>query len=341
MDGISVAAVKAAWAAHAARIAEIVDSKDWDNEVDVDWAQTLKQHSATIIDTHIFGPRKSDTETLDPVVTEGLYAILKKNPRSWRMLGLDYRPREMSSTVLAAKIAPGTTVTRMFLIDRYNLERLKNTCSISDRVSTTEAVAALLWRCAVRARTGLDEQNRDEPSTLMMAMDVRNDVSPTITDGFLGNAVLYSHTCSTTRQLSNRQTSLGSITNELRTSLREHRQPQVILETLQLAASIPDVHNLGLLHPTWLANDVVFSSLYKLPFYDISWGNTFGEQGTPDYFRFPQGVFDGVCFLMPRRKDGSVELQITMTEAHMQNLVQDLEFRNYAAQWAPSCKPAM
>ncbi|KAK1959909.1 hypothetical protein LY78DRAFT_662891 [Colletotrichum sublineola] len=49
-------------------------------------------------------------------------------------------------------------------------------------------------------------------------------------------------------------------------------------ETLELAASIPNVSALGLLYPTWLANDIVLSSIYGLGFYELNWGRSFGGQ---------------------------------------------------------------
>lgn len=195
------------------------------------------------------------------------------------------------------------------------------------RISTADSLTALLWSSILRARTKHDSRG-DTISTLMMAMDVRRHLEPPISNKYLGNCVLYSRAESTAQEIS-RSLSLGSIAQILRASLREVQQIPVINETLKLAASIPDVRALGLLYPTWLAHDVVVSSIYGLPFYELDFGRTFGERSLPDFFRFPDGVFDGICFVLPRLSDGTVEIQVTMDEAHMQNLVHDEEVCNY------------
>lgn len=330
MDGMSVVNVMAALAAHAARLSQTLVGGSLELNAQCDLAAA---------DTALlsFGPTPSDLATLNPAVDSTRYVCLKNNPRSWQMLGLDYRPKEASSAVLAARLPPMAPVTRLFQIDSTRLKDLKDRCSAeaaaskaASWVSTADSLTALLWSCIVRARTDGQEAvaGDDAPSTLMAAMDVRRLLRPPISDRYLGNAVLYSRSEASTGQLSS-GLSLGAVAGLVRAGLGTHQAPEAIQETLELAASIPDVSALGLLYPTWLGNDVVISSIFGLPFYELDWGSTFGGQAQPDYFRFPDGIFDGICFVLPRRRDGSAEIQVTMHEPHMEKLLVDAEFRNY------------
>jgi hypothetical protein len=97
------------------------------------------------------------------------------------MLGLDYRPKEASSTLLAAKLAPMSPVTRIFSISSDSIYRLKDRCSAEAAahdatkwVSTADSVAAILWSSIIiRARTRPRQQSvtgEAALSTLMTAM---------------------------------------------------------------------------------------------------------------------------------------------------------------------------
>lgn len=277
-----------------------------------------------------FSTTATDIASINPPVVPGQYGSLKGNASSWHMLGLDYRPKEMSSAVLAAKLAPVTPVTRLYHFDRTSLSKLKDHCLHNgyehERISTVDALTALLWRCVMRARAGSDR----DASSLMMPMDIRKMLTPAVSDEYLGNSVIYSITKSTVGYISDGSNlPLGAVAQSIRASRQSSQRREVLSETLQLAASMPDVSNLGLVYPTWLGNDLVVSSLYSHPFCEITWGSTFGEHNTPDFFRFPDGIFDGLCFILPRGKDGSVEVQLTMDEKHIDALESDHEFASY------------
>ncbi|KDN71106.1 hypothetical protein CSUB01_11658 [Colletotrichum sublineola] len=274
MDGTSVINVMAAFAKHAADICVAAHDDEALPDANPDAKLTPR-----------FCPTPSDLETLNPAVPLSKYDALKRNPRSWQMLGLDYRPKEESSTVLAAKLPPMNPVTRILSISNDGIRRLKDRCSAeaaandpTQWMSTADSLAAILWSRIIRARTRNQERaGKDTLSTLMTAMDVRRLLKPPISSSYLGNGVLYARTESTTQDLSG-SLSWGSVAQLVRASLQEHQKPEVMRETLELAASIPNVSALGLLYPTWLANDIVLSSIYGLGFYELNWGRSFGGQ---------------------------------------------------------------
>ncbi|KAJ5139221.1 transferase family-domain-containing protein [Penicillium bovifimosum] len=254
------------------------------------------------------------------------------------------------TAVLAQRIPSRSTVTAVFRIGAEALARLKEVCITQDGrkehgkgnewISTNDALAALLWRCIVRARMTTPDL-RTRTSSLMYAMDMRN--SPVMAPGVLktadgtsmantrlANIVFYSINRARVPVLLE-SISLSDTARSIRTAIQKYTRPSIITRALQLAAAIPDVSALGLVYPTWVEHDVVISSLSRLPLYSTSWGDTFGEEvsGVPDIVRWPDGVFEGITFVMPRRRNGSVEIVITMRTADMRELEKDAEWMSY------------
>ncbi|KAI2616497.1 transferase family-domain-containing protein [Hypoxylon sp. NC1633] len=335
MDATGVSHVFTAWAKYAAAIS------------------TSTSASASALPPPVIHltPSHTDAATLNPRVGVGAHeyhSTLKHVAAAWHMLGLDYRPRHACSAVLASRYVPrGTASTRLFHVGASALQRLKDECCgaaaaarLSTGISTNDALAALIWRSVVSARKlGNASANADadvdsDATTLMVAMSVRDAVAPPIGPTYLGNVVLYAIAESSVKSLASpgTESSLGSVAQGVREAIKKHRDPEAIQTALRLAASIPDVGALGLVYPTWLENDVVISSLYHLPLPRSSWGSTFGGNPRPDFVRFPQGMFEGICFVMPKREDGSVEVSITMYEGDMAELVRSAAFTRYATQ---------
>ncbi|KAE8143182.1 transferase family-domain-containing protein [Aspergillus pseudotamarii] len=283
---------------------------------------------------------------------QATYEALKVQKHLWHMMGLDYRPKEMSSAVLAQRVPSRSTVTKIFKITAAALARLKVDCSIPNGsedhgqergwISTNDALSALLWRCIVRARIAATPDLRTRTSSVMCAMDMRNSpvLAPRATQtadeagmarAKLANIVLYSIERALVPELVE-SSSLSDTARGIRTAMQKYTESSHVSRALQLAAAIPDVSALGLVYPTWLEHDVVISSLARLPLYNTPWGDTFGDEGNgvPDIVRWPERVFEGVTFVMPRRRDGSVEIVLTMGTADMKEMDRDKEWSSYA-----------
>ncbi|RJE20952.1 hypothetical protein PHISCL_06716 [Aspergillus sclerotialis] len=276
------------------------------------------------------------------------YAALKAERELWHMMGLDYRPKEASSAILAQLVPSQSIVTRVFRIGPKALTRLKSDCSIdngkgecnkdSGWISTNDALSALLWRCIVRARVATTSNLRTRTNSLMYAMDMGNSpvVVPEVADRTamankrLANIVLYSINRAQVPLLVE-SASLSNTAHEIRTAMQKYSKSSIVTRALQLARAIPDVSALGLVYPTWMEHDVVISCLSRLPLYSVPWGETFGEKenGVPDVVRWPEGVFEGITFIMPRRRDGSVEVILTMRISDMGKLGEDAEWNCY------------
>ncbi|KAI8931174.1 hypothetical protein NX059_011526 [Plenodomus lindquistii] len=301
-----------------------------------DPAEELRHYPLSEEDMGLEGDTCSEAE---------VYDRLKNRKELWHMLGLDYRPKELTSAMLARKIPQRETDTRIFRLRAEQLRLLREQCitttclstpeSTRGWVSTNDAISSLLWRCIVRARSRTVEE-MCKTSTMMYAMNIRGALSrvQTGTDKRVGrdqiaNAVVYSVNKARTRDLVAAR-SIGEIAKDIRAAVNSHREPTVLRDVFKLATSIPDVSQLGLVYPTWLAEDVVISSLSGLALYKTHWGSVFGGSYTvPDYVRFPQGIFEGITFVMPQRRNGEMEVVVTMITEDMEALLQDQEWQNH------------
>ncbi|USP74924.1 uncharacterized protein yc1106_02198 [Curvularia clavata] len=281
-----------------------------------------------------------------------VYDQLKGRKELWHMLGLDYRPKEMTSAMLAKNIPQQETVTKIFGMSAEQQLFLKELCrrpagkdvnpidekisqSNGNWISNNDATSALIWRCIVRARLRKAE-DLTKTSTMMYAMNIRGLIPYVHSDSGakkskerIANVIVYSVNEVQARHLVTNQ-SMRDTANDIRAAVRSHREPAILWDVLRLAASIPDVSCLGLVYPTWLAEDVVISSLSGLRLYKTHWGSVFGEDRTvPDYVRFPEGIFEGITFVMPEKENGDVEVVVTMIKEDMEMLLQDTEWQEY------------
>ncbi|CAF9940729.1 MAG: hypothetical protein HETSPECPRED_002624 [Heterodermia speciosa] len=267
------------------------------------------------------------------------YEELKQRPELWQMLGLDWRPKEQSWGVLLSQLSPPKAVrTCIFALDPISLSKLKDEASAgpteehSGRISTNDALIALLWRCILKVRVaGGRQMFLSEVETMhMVAMNARQQLSPPIPHSYPGNVVLYSMARLSIDLITAPDTPLFMVSRAVRQSLDANRDPQLIRDAVDLAASIPNIRQLGLAFPTWLAENLVTSSISGIPFYDLDFGETFGETKKADFFRYPKGGFEGLCFMMPRQRNGVVELFVSMEASQMDGLIQDEQFSRYA-----------
>ncbi|KAL8898397.1 MAG: hypothetical protein Q9207_006720 [Kuettlingeria erythrocarpa] len=267
------------------------------------------------------------------------YDRLKRRPELWEMLGLDWRPKERSWGVLLTELKPPKAVRSCtFSLHPEALARLKETATgrtgaqAGNRISTNDAIIALLWRCILKVRVAGGRRMflDDNQSMHMVAMDARQQLSPPVPPSYPGNVVMYSMARMPIDLITAPETTLATVAGALRKSLNAYRRPDLFRDAMDLAASIPDARQLGLAFPTWLAENLVTSSISGIPFYEIDFGGTFGGSGKPDYFRYPKGGFEGLCFVMPRQRNGVLELFLSMEASQMDDLIRDAEFATYA-----------
>ena len=303
---------------------------------------TWARYCQHILDPSTERPTSGDSNTTHPFLkrqrSEVDYEQLKHRPELWEMLGLDWRPKERSCSVLAASLTPPKSVrTCIFSLDPLNLAKLKDeatakTEDLVNRISTNDALVAFVWRCVLKVRVaGGRKMFSDVDETMnMVAMNARQQASPPMPPSYFGNVVLYAMARLPISLITAPNTPLATVSLALRDSLDTYRSPGLIRDAIDLAAGIPDVRQLGLAFPTWLAENLVTSSISGIPFYDVDFGRVFGERGKADFFRYPKGGFEGLCFVMPRKLNGVIELFLSMEASQMDVLMRDEEFTRYA-----------
>ncbi|KAF4766629.1 hypothetical protein HAV15_010466 [Penicillium sp. str.  len=270
--------------------------------------------------------------------TSAVYERLKSKPILWHVLGLDWRPKERSSRILMSQIPPSPVRSCIFSITANSVEKLRQVAlggssgvpKSSQSISTDDALGALLWSCLMRARlTERESFENPKEATMMRAVNVRKLLS--VPETHLGNTILYAVTKLSIDLLATRGTDhLNVVAQSLRESLDELRDSSMVQEAVELANNIPDVRGMGLSFPTWVAENMVFSSLSRLPLLDWDFGSiSHGGLGKPDRMRFPDKCFEGITFTMPQRPDGSLEIMITMKAVDMEILMTDQTFTEF------------
>ncbi|KAF9772967.1 hypothetical protein IL306_009283 [Fusarium sp. DS 682] len=193
--------------------------------------------------------------------------------------------------------------------------------------SAHDALCAFIWQRMTLARmhAGIftDPPSDTQTSRLCFAVNIRNRMSPPLPPSYMGNA---SMGCVTDRM------SVASITSNngfkqasaaMRRSLKDFNSPGRVTSTIGLLASRPDPTDFKLAFHGFLGPDVVESSWADLGVYGYRWG---GAIGSLDAVRIPGEGSDGTIMIMPRRRDGGLDVVVGLSTAAMEKLLEDEEF---------------
>lgn len=204
------------------------------------------------------------------------------------------------------------------------------------RISTNDAITALLWRCVTRAR------NIDTNSTMLgMATNGRSRIDPPLSVNFSGNANFYATSvASAGTDLCNE--SLHASAVRVRTAV-DRMTNQYLRSSL---AFLENVENITWVFPgfsSFCGNDFAITDWSRFPLYQID----FGWSGVPLKVRLPGGNWDGLALLFPVPTDNngdrnsikidntsaetnkqgrSLEIYLGLKEEHMNKLLTDNEW---------------
>ena len=260
------------------------------------------------------------------------------------MLGLDWRPLRRNSTPPFQNTS--SISTSIFSATPTALSKLKRDASpvpvpleahdgtkAAGWISTKDALAALLWRCIMKARfpsqpvTYIRVENYK--SVIAVAMDGRKSLGIPI--DYVDNVVFESMTELDIGTLALPETSLAAIATILRASLERSKSSYLLNDAVALASCISDLRSLAYAIPDWMGKDLILKSWVDMPYYKHLWGPMFGETGKVEFFRMPKGQFDGICSVHPRQPNGKVEVVIGLEVEQMERLRADREFSQYLA----------
>lgn len=288
-----------------------------------------------------------------PISLEGSRA--PASDPAWRFLGLhpmkDPEPPEEQITArpvtdaLATEALPPvepqkTPVmkTCIFYISQSSYTKLKQagtpgTPEEGADVSGNDAINALLWRSIMAARlppgNGTDQT---QESHFNVAIDARAQFSSDDLTSYLGNVIYFATISLPLSVVTSPFTKLSDIALHMRKTLNTYTKEKVH-QSFAIANSIPDYTQLSYTFAGLGGATMNVSSTLNMPLFDLDFGNSFGNGGTPESIRILKDELDSVfrrVLVMPFRKSGGFEILISLFENEMERLTSNLEFTEYA-----------
>jgi len=201
------------------------------------------------------------------------------------------------------------------------LEKLKRDFSPSGEgewISTNDALCALIWRCATRAR-GTEQEKIVK---CCIAIDLRSKMDPPLPENYFGNAANgFLPSMSVEALTKGDPSSVAKIFREVINSRTDEENRKMLAwierqdptKVLQL-----DLNN-------FLGTDLSISNWSQLGHYSIDFGVR-----RPKYVGNNKAEpLDGVCFFLEAEKEGSLVVYLGLKAPHMEALLQDPELLNY------------
>ncbi|KAH8655373.1 hypothetical protein BX600DRAFT_469538, partial [Xylariales sp. PMI_506] len=228
--------------------------------------------------------------------------------------------------------------SRLFYVSPTKFADLKRECAKEGKlVSGNDAVCALLWRCLMRARmaaaSGEDsEQDHQGDSRLEMTLDGRPYLS--LPPTYLGNVVLISRANLPCPILTSPATTLASVAGTLRETA-DAVDPSTALDAYSLARSLKGYDRFDKRSNPVAGARMLITSLLTMPAANMGFGDRgiFENGGRAEAIRPLMGAFNKyfrICFVMPPRSFGGVEIVFNLSDQEMEYLLQDEEFEKYA-----------
>ncbi|RYP50893.1 hypothetical protein DL768_003682 [Monosporascus sp. mg162] len=221
-------------------------------------------------------------------------------------------------------------VSHIFYFSPGTLADLKATAAA---FSTNDALCAFIWRNMTLARDfsggSTDLDGGESSSAFTFSVNVRSRTCPPLPPTYLGNA---SMACMTDRLTVSTLTGgdgFPRAADVIRKSLSGFKSPSRVPLTIGLLGSRSDPTDFKLAHNAFLGPDIIATSWADVKAYSRDWG----ALGTPDAFRVPGEGADGVITILPRLKDGGLEVLVGLEAAAMERLLQNDSFTEAAKLW--------
>ncbi|KAL9003741.1 MAG: hypothetical protein Q9188_003405 [Gyalolechia gomerana] len=237
----------------------------------------------------------------------------------------------MSHPELAAKAdqpksdgsaSPPTSVWSYINISDAKLKELKAQSSRDlspgiGWVSTNDAVVAWVWRAISKARSS--RADLEENTKLVRAISGRQIFDPPLPKSYIGNVVTCAfHKVSLRNLIEQPLSQTAQDVRKATTGIDDH----YLRSFAALIGAEPDRNKITFPfdNPDL---DLMFSSWASLPVYE-GFGSIIGS---PDYVRRPTSPpWTGLCYIMPKRPDGSLDLVVALREDDMLNLRNNEQF---------------
>ncbi|THV71548.1 hypothetical protein D6D28_04352 [Aureobasidium pullulans] len=243
-------------------------------------------------------------------------------------LGLDTPDDHPEYMVFGSPPAPPPAMlkptfrTEVYRFTPESLVRLKEDLSAgldrNEHISTNDAVCALIWRCVLAAQVDLDEVSPEAISLNTICVDGRSRCLSPLPENHIGCPMVYATPGVSVVQI-----------------LAADSLPDVA-RTIRKAIAGTDEHYIaslvGFLQGNCIApasfaglmdTNVMISSWFRLPFYDINWDSRFGHGKFDRVRTVHEGFFNGSQVVMPRLPTGEMEVVIGLDQAKWDKTTMD------------------
>ncbi|KAF7526570.1 hypothetical protein PCG10_003961 [Penicillium crustosum] len=257
--------------------------------------------------------------------------------------------------------------TQYFRIPASLVNALKETCNhmlrespaLKDEgenpwISSNDLVVSLLWLCLNRVRYPAENNNVIPPSdsSVCMAVNIRGRMKSPINPGYVGNAIVllresvgmsaFLHKlgdgdplgaqCYETAKRLGRETWEAAL---VRIALAIRRKLNTINDSyvrsvISYLEGVPDLSTVA-----FGQTDYHISSWRDIGVYEADFG---GHMGHPSDMRVPDGMVDGMFYILPRRQGTHPcwEIHVTIHQDTMKRLIADPVWARYTAGKTPS-----
>lgn len=220
---------------------------------------------------------------------------------------------------MTRKTTLSNTVNCFWYFSPERLRALKaasqTTSTAGSRISTNDALCALLWRHMTRARQL--ETSVYEITTFAIPCNIRERLSPKINPDYVGNAVVQAHSSYPIQELcSTAPNGLNLVASAIRKAIDRVDEPMVrniygIFDSLPTIGSVR--YNLDL-SP---GPDFFVTTLVDYDWYSADWGN---QMGRLVRLRYTFLYWVGGVVVQPRLRDGGIEVFMVLEPEILERL---------------------
>lgn len=300
-------------------------------------------HTRSIIDPARYPlPSPIQIGNLDPAVLDVAVPVTGEKTVDYRrqaLASLKYAPNAPPTS----DIPPSAMEQHIWHISASKLAALKASAAplagddTQQWVSTNDCVTALMWRAVTRARLakhGIASPEKDTRNlALENSLDVRKAFRATKSDGipddYVGNVVMFSKATMPLCKLVAPET-FRAVVVKTREAVEAYRAWPTVRSALEWIAACPRGADVEMDFKAVSGLDVVTTSWRVLEAYERA---DFGF-GPLMALRWATAVFDGYCFLYPRRPSGEldegVEIYLGLERECMEKLLLDEELSKWA-----------
>ncbi|KAI0015264.1 hypothetical protein F4780DRAFT_764573 [Xylariomycetidae sp. FL0641] len=284
------------------------------------------------------------------------------DPETWRLVGLlptDFQARETACLGVGTSGPPsrpagpaGSLKAGVFYISPTHLATLRETITqemgAANGISANDAVCALFWRNLVRVRVAARKKRISVPltdelsdpeaeSSLNMVCDGRPNYSPELPQTYLGNLTFNVQSSLPLNTLISTERTLGTVAATLRrnASRIDSANLQNLYNLLEHLPSYDELIQLKRMRTSTIdGNNMSVSSLINVQMDSICFGDgpVFGNKGFIESARLlmeANNSFTRTCIVLPRNKNGGVEILANLYDEEMEMLMADEEFARY------------